>query len=144
MKLNSLVRLTKKRKRRGRGGGKGGTSGRGHDGQGVRTGDNIPARFEGGQMPLVRRLPKRGFSNASFKTSYEIINIGRLNELFNSGDTVTRESLVARGALKKTSKGLLKVLGNGELTKKLTVHAHVFSDSAAEAIRKHGGEVHSL
>ena len=143
MKLNSLVRLTKKRKRRGRGGGKGGTSGRGHDGQGVRTGDNIPARFEGGQMPLVRRLPKRGFSNADFKTVYNIINIKQLNT-FHDGDKVTRELLVAKGLLKKSSKGLLKILGNGELHKKLLVYAHIFSASAADAIKKLGGEVHSL
>jgi large subunit ribosomal protein L15 len=144
MKLNNLTRLTKKRKRRGRGGGKGGTSGRGHDGQGVRTGDNIPARFEGGQMPLTRRLPKRGFSNADFRIAYDIVNIGRLNELFNDGDMVTRESLIAKGALKNSSKARIKILGDGELHKKLMVHAHVFSASATQAIKKQGGEVHSL
>lgn len=144
MKLNDLARLTKKRKRRGRGGGKGGTCGRGHDGQGVRTGDNIPARFEGGQMPLVRRLPKRGFSNADFRTSYDIVNIDRLDQVFQDGDMVTRATLVAKGILKPSSKAFIKILGNGELSKKLVVHAHKVSAAAAEAIKKNGGEVHSL
>jgi large subunit ribosomal protein L15 len=110
----------------------------------VRTGDNIPARFEGGQMPLVRRIPKRGFSNADFRTSYDVVNLDRLEQVFQNGDVVTRETLIAKGILKPSSKALIKILGNGALSKKLVVHAHKMSVAAAEAIKKNGGEVHSL
>ncbi|QNI30952.1 50S ribosomal protein L15 [Alloacidobacterium dinghuense] len=126
----------KKRVGRGMGSGMGKTSTRGHKGQGSRSGSSLMRGFEGGQMPLHRRLPKRGFTNI-FRTEYTVLNLDRLVEL---GETeLTIEFFAAKGLIKK-HEGLLKVLGNGELTKAITVHAHKFSKSAQEKIEKAGGK----
>jgi len=143
-RLNNLMPLVKKRKRIGRGGSRGGTSGKGHKGQKARSGGGINPGFEGGQMPLHRRLPKRGFTNARFKKIVEIVNTKRIDEVFNEGDTVSKETLIEKGVIKgKRSKRkfVLKVLGNGSLTKKLIVSADRFSKAAAEAIENIGGQV---
>ena len=126
----------KKRVGRGMGSGHGKTSTRGHKGQGSRSGSSLMRGFEGGQMPLHRRLPKRGFTNI-FRTEYTVLNLDRLAELEESELTI--EFFAAKGLLKK-HEGLLKVLGNGELTKAITVHAHKFSKSAQEKIEKAGGK----
>ena len=126
-----------KRKGLGESSGHGKTSGRGGKGQTARAGSGIRLGFEGGQMPLLRRIPKRGFNNKSFGTHLAVINVEVLNE-FASGATVTPESLVEQGILKKLLEGV-KVLGDGELTKKLTVKAQQFSASAREKITKAGG-----
>jgi large subunit ribosomal protein L15 len=131
---------TKRRKvvGRGRGSGHGTTAGRGGKGQTARTGSSIPAWFEGGQMPLIRRLPKRGFTNI-FKKNYAIINIEILDR-FESGQEVTPALLVSQGLIRSRNDGV-KVLGTGVLTKTLTVHAHKFSQSAAAKIEAAGGKV---
>src|ERR671925_535566 len=131
---------TKRRKvvGRGRGSGHGTTAGRGGRGQTARTGSSIPAWFEGGQMPLIRRLPKRGFTNV-FKRDYVIINIEIL-ERFDPGQEVTPALLVSKGLIRARNDGV-KVLGTGTLTKALTVHAHKFSQSAAAQIEAAGGKV---
>jgi large subunit ribosomal protein L15 len=126
---------SKKRVGRGMGSGHGKTSARGHKGQHAGTGFSQKRGFEGGQMPLHRRLPKRGFTNI-FKKEYEIINLGRLEKL--DGDTFTVDRLVELGAIRKPKDGL-KVLGTGQLTRKITVEAHQFSKSALEKIQKAGG-----
>jgi len=127
----------KKRVGRGMGSGHGKTSARGHKGQHAGTGFSQKRGFEGGQMPLHRRLPKRGFTNI-FKKELVIINLGRLEKL--EGDNFTVDSLVAAGAIRKPKDGL-KVLGTGQLTRKITVEAHQFSKSAVEKIEKAGGTV---
>jgi large subunit ribosomal protein L15 len=131
---------TKRRKvvGRGRGSGHGTTAGRGGKGQTARTGSSIPAWFEGGQMPLIRRLPKRGFTNI-FKKNYAIINIEILDR-FESGQAITPALLVSQGLIRSRNDGV-KVLGTGALTKTLTVHAHKFSQSAAAKIEAAGGKV---
>jgi len=131
---------TKRRKvvGRGRGSGHGTTAGRGGKGQTARTGSSIPAWFEGGQMPLIRRLPKRGFTNI-FKKNYTIINIEILDR-FESGQEITPALLVSQGLIRSRNDGV-KVLGTGVLTKTLTVHAHKFSQSAAAKIEAAGGKV---
>ena len=129
---------TKKRVGRGVGSGLGKTSGKGHKGQNARSGGGVRPGFEGGQLPLFRRLPKRGFSNAMFKKEYATINVSDL-EKFEDGAVVTPELLKEMGILKKQLAGV-KVLGNGELTKKLTVKAHKFSSSAIEKIEAIGGK----
>jgi large subunit ribosomal protein L15 len=131
---------TKRRKvvGRGRGSGRGTTAGRGGKGQTARTGSSIPAWFEGGQMPLIRRLPKRGFTNI-FKKNYAIINIEILDR-FESSQEVTPALLVSQGLIRSRNDGV-KVLGTGVLTKTLTVHAHKFSQSAAAKIEAAGGKV---
>jgi large subunit ribosomal protein L15 len=131
---------TKRRKvvGRGRGTGRGTTAGRGGKGQTARTGSSIPAWFEGGQMPLIRRLPKRGFTNI-FKKNYAIINIEILDR-FESGQEITPALLVSQGLIRSRNDGV-KVLGTGALTKTLTVHAHKFSQSAAAKIEAAGGKV---
>ena len=127
----------KKRVGRGMGSGMGKTSTRGHKGQGSRSGSSLMRGFEGGQMPLHRRLPKRGFTNI-FKTEYEVVNLDRLAGL--SATEITPEVLRKAGVV--TSKNtLVKVLGQGELSKALTVHAHKFSKSAQEKIEKAGGKI---
>jgi large subunit ribosomal protein L15 len=128
---------TKLRKRvgRGMGSGHGKTSSRGHKGQGQGTGFSQKRGFEGGQMPLHRRLPKRGFTNI-FKKEYAIVNLGRLEKL--DGDTFTLESLMAMNLIKKAGLGL-KVLGTGQLTRAITIEALQFSKSALEKIQKAGG-----
>ena len=129
---------TSKRVGRGVGSGLGKTSGKGHKGQNARSGGGVRPGFEGGQLPLFRRLPKRGFSNAMFKVEYATINVSDL-EKFEDGAVVTPELLKEMGILKKQLAGV-KVLGNGELTKKLTVQANQFSKKAKEEIEKLGGK----
>ena len=126
-----------KRKGRGAGTGNGKTAGRGHKGQKARSGGGVRVGFEGGQMPLARRVPKRGFNNI-FAKPLEIINLSALNA-FNDGDTVTAQVLLEKGILSKCIYGY-KVLGNGKITKKLTVEASAFSKSAQEAIEAAGGK----
>lgn len=138
LQLNDLVKLTKKRKRVGRGGHRGGTSGRGHKGQKARTSGTVPARFEGGQMPMSRRLPKRGFTN-QFRKEYEIVNLDQLEAMFENDQTVTKEILVQSGCVKKGN--LVKVLGTGTLQKKLVLELDACSKSAKEAIERVGGAI---
>ncbi|MGH9597512.1 MAG: 50S ribosomal protein L15 [Edaphobacter sp.] len=125
----------KKRVGRGMGSGMGKTSTRGHKGQGSRSGSSLMRGFEGGQMPLHRRLPKRGFTNI-FRKEYVIVNVGRLEQL--EGDNFTPATLLERGVISKLGDGL-KILGGGDLTRKITVQAHLFSKSALEKIQKAGG-----
>ncbi len=127
----------KKRVGRGMGSGTGKTSARGHKGQRSRSGSSMMRGFEGGQMPLHRRLPKRGFTNI-FRVEYTVLNLDRLAELNES--ELTLEAFVAKGYLKKRGE-LLKILGNGELNVALTVHAHKFSKTAQEKIEKAGGKI---
>ncbi len=126
------------RKGRGPGSGNGKTAGKGHKGQNARSGGGVRPGFEGGQLPLYRKLPKRGFKNR-FAKHYAIVNVGTLNARYEDGAVVTLEDLLAKGIVKKALDGL-KVLGSGELTKKLTVEAKVFSASAKEAIEAAGGK----
>ena len=125
----------KKRIGRGMGSGHGKTSARGHKGQHAGTGFSQKRGFEGGQMPLHRRLPKRGFTNI-FKKKWAIVNLGRLEKL--EGETFNPDSLLAMGVIRKAEEGL-KVLGTGQLTRKITVEAHQFSKSALEKIQQAGG-----
>ena len=127
----------RKRVGRGMGNGLGKTSTRGHKGARSISGYSIMRGFEGGQMPLHRRLPKRGFTNI-FKKNYALINLGRLDKM--QGDTFTAETLMASGIIKKLGDGL-KVLGSGELTRAITVQAHLFSASAKQKIEAAGGKV---
>jgi large subunit ribosomal protein L15 len=138
--VNRGVHKHKARKRLGRGigSGQGKTAGRGHKGAGSRAGYSMSATFEGGQMPLVRRIPKRGFTNR-WALSVAIVNVGDLEELFQDGDDVTPEILKTRQII-KGSYDVLKVLGTGELSKKLQISAHRFSESALEKIQKAGGQ----
>lgn len=129
-----------KRLGRGIGSGLGKTSGKGHKGQWARSGGGVRPGFEGGQMPLTRRLPKRGFKNALFKKVYTVVNISVLNDLYKDGDVVTVEDLKAKGYISKIEEYGLKVLGDGEITKKLTVKAAKFTASAKEKIEKAGGQ----
>ena len=126
------------RKGRGPGSGNGKTAGKGHKGQNARSGGGVRLGFEGGQLPLYRKLPKRGFKNR-FATHYAIVNVGTLNAKFENGETVTVEALIEKGILNKALDGL-KVLGNGELTKNLTVEAAIFSQTAKEKIEAAGGK----
>jgi large subunit ribosomal protein L15 len=141
-KLDERVAVVKKRKRVGRGGSRGGTAGRGHKGQKARSGAGrkILSSFEGGQMPLHRRLPKRGFTNARFKITYELIQLEQLEKYFDNEQEVTKELLCQKGLL-KNAKSVVKVLGNGELSKKLTVAVDACSASALEKIQSCGGNV---
>ncbi|MEW8976854.1 MAG: 50S ribosomal protein L15 [Symbiobacterium sp.] len=144
MKLHELApnpgaRQERKRKGRGIGSGLGKTAGRGHKGQNARSGGGVRPGFEGGQMPLMRRLPKRGFSNAPFKVTYQVVNVADL-ERFESGTVVTPELLHESRVCKGAVKGV-KILGTGELTKALTVRAHAVSESARQKIEAAGGKV---
>jgi large subunit ribosomal protein L15 len=136
--LRAPKKANRNRKRvgRGMGSGHGKTSTRGHKGQGSRSGSRLMRGFEGGQMPLHRRLPKRGFTNI-FRTEYTVLNLSRLAELNETELTI--DAFIAKGLLAKRD-GLLKILGNGELTSAITVHAHKFSKSAQEKIEKAGGK----
>ena len=143
MKLHTIhpaegATTTKKRVGRGIGSGLGKTSGKGHKGQNARSGGGVRPGFEGGQIPLFRRLPKRGFTNARFKTEYAVINLSDLNR-FEDGAVVTPELLKEMGLVKNQLDGI-KVLGNGTLEHKLTVKAHKFSKRALEEIEKLGGK----
>lgn len=136
--LRAPKKANRNRKRvgRGMGSGHGKTSTRGHKGQGSRSGSSLMRGFEGGQMPLHRRLPKRGFTNI-FRTEYTVLNLDRLAELNES--ELTLEKFAAKGLLKRRNE-LLKILGNGEIGKAITVHAHKFSKTAQEKIEKAGGK----
>ena len=144
MKLHTMkpaegATFTRKRVGRGPGSGLGKTSGKGQKGQKARSGKGkIKATFEGGQFPLYRRLPKRGFSNAKFKTEYAVINLSDLNK-FEDGAEVSPEILKDMGIVKNTLDGV-KILGDGKLDKKLTVKANKFSKTAKEQIEKIGGK----
>jgi len=147
MNLNDIHRnvqthRSRKRVGRGPGSGHGKTAGRGHKGQRSRSGYSSLRVFEGGQMPLFRRIPKRGFHNR-FAETVAVLNVSNLENHFQNGDEVTPEVLRAK-ALLKGRYDLLKILGNGELTKNLTVSAHRFSTSAKEKIEKAGGQVRLL
>lgn len=142
MKLHELkpaAGTTKNRKRRGRGTatGQGKTAGRGEKGQKARSGGGVRPGFEGGQMPLYRRLPKRGFTNI-FKKQWTIVNLDQLN-VFEDNTVVTVDLLFEKGIIKKVVDGV-KILGDGELQKKITVQAHKFSQSAVEKIEAAGGK----
>lgn len=147
MGLNNLKPAkgaTRSRKRvgRGPGSGLGKTSGRGEKGQKSRSGFSMRPGFEGGQMPLYRRLPKRGFSNALFRKEYAEVNLEKL-EVFEAGTIVTPEVLLKRGVIKKLLDGV-KILAKGDFTKSLTVRAHKFSAKAQEKISGLGGKVEVL
>jgi large subunit ribosomal protein L15 len=140
-------RKKEKRIGRGQGSGHGGTSTRGHKGQKSRSGDSIPAWFEGGQMPLIRRIPKRGFRNP-FKVEYQVVNLGRLQELVEKGKIsadakVTPELLYEVGAVSKRTLSV-KILGDGELKVALEISAHAFSKSALQKIQAIGGKAVKL
>ena len=141
MKLDKLCASpeakTRKRVGRGPGSGMGKTSTRGENGQRSRSGASISAWFEGGQSPLYRRIPKRGFNNARFRIEFATVNVSDLNK-FNDGDVVTPEALKEKGIVKNQLCGI-KVLGNGTLEKKLTVRANRFSSSAVAKIESAGG-----
>ena len=127
------------RKGRGAGSGNGKTAGKGHKGQNARSGGGVRPGFEGGQLPLYRKLPKRGFKNLRFGKQYTVVNVESFNK-FNDGDVVDSALLLAKGIIGDLAKDGLKVLGEGELTKKLTVKAAVFSAAAKEKIESVGGK----
>ena len=140
--ITAIAGSNKKRKRvgRGKGSGMGKTSGRGHKGQGSRPGSMARPTYEGGQMPLFRRLPKYGFSNFNFARRYEIVNVSQLERIFSDGTAVSISTLVEAGLI-DNEKSKVKILGDGELTKKLSVSAQKFSKSAADNISGCGGTV---
>ena len=147
MNLNELYpfaeeRKTRKRVGRGAGSGLGCTSGKGNKGQKARSGGNIRPGFEGGQMPLQRRLPKRGFKNYPFKVEYAVINLDRLAAAFEGKTEISLEDIYDRGLCAYGAP--VKVLGEGELNVALKIEAHKFSQSAAEKIRAAGGEAREL
>lgn len=135
------IKKNKKRKRigRGPGSGHGKTSGRGHKGQGSRAGSSSHVTFQGGTMPMIRRIPKRGFNNR-WALTVAVVNVGQIDQAFDAGEEVSLETLAAKN-LAKGRFDVLKVLGDGELSKKLKISAHRFSKSAAEKIEKAGGEM---
>lgn len=146
MRLHELIPFPEERKARkrvGRGSatGQGGTAGKGHKGQNSRSGGGTPAWFEGGQMPLARRLPKRGFKN-KFRVSYAALNIGHVAEAFKGQESVSVDDLYAKGLVPKGA--LVKILGDGEIEAKMSIEAHRFSKSAAQKITAVGGEARSL
>ena len=146
MRLNDLYpfpeeRKTRKRVGRGAGSGLGGTSGKGHKGQNARSGGGVRPGFEGGQMPLQRRLPKRGFKNYLFKVTYEVINLDRLLAAFPDQKEITLEDIYSRGLVKSA---LVKILGEGEVTRPVSIEAFRFSQSAKDKILAAGGEVKEL
>ncbi|MHC4473234.1 MAG: 50S ribosomal protein L15 [Planctomycetota bacterium] len=133
-------RKRKRRVGRGESSGKGKTSGRGHKGAKSRSGWGGMAAHEGGQMPIIRRLPKKGFNNARFRKEYAILNVSDLEKVFEDGDEVSPEVAKERGIMKKRDT-LLKILGKGDVKKKLTVKAHRFSGTARAKIEEAGGAV---
>ena len=141
LKPSERSRFTKKRVGRGQGSGNGKTAGRGHKGAQSRSGYSFKRGFEGGQMPLHRRVPKRGFHNP-FREEYEVVNLDTLEARFDAGIEVTPELLRERGMA--PGKGLIKVLARGDINKKLTVQAHKFSGKAAEKIAAAGGAAEVL
>ncbi len=147
MKLHNMApapgaKTKAKRLGRGIGSGLGKTSGKGHKGQWARSGGGVRPGFEGGQMPLIRKVPKRGFTNI-FKKEYTIVNLEQLNA-FDDGAVVNAEKLLKKGIVSKIEPYGLKILGDGKLTKKLTVKANKFSESAAKAIENAGGKAEVL
>ncbi len=147
MQLHNLFPFPEERKARrrvGRGGGSGlgGTSGKGHKGQNARSGGGVRPGFEGGQMPLQRRLPKHGFKNALFKVTYDVINLDMLIQAFEGKDSIALDDLFAPGLARMGAP--VKILSRGELKAALKVEAHKFSQAAAEKIRQAGGEVNEL
>ena len=128
------------RKGRGTGSGNGKTAGKGHKGQNARSGGGVRPGFEGGQLPLYRKLPKRGFKNCRFSKQYTVINVWALEENFNNGDVVDSAALLTKGIVDTIEKNGVKVLGEGELTKNITVKAAVFSAGAKEKIEAVGGK----
>lgn len=143
--VNSKVKPAKRRKRVGRGAasGWGKSAGRGHEGAHSRRGYSVNKGFVGGQTPIRQRIPKRGFNNAEFRVEYVPVNLAWLEKNFEAGEAVGLEQIASKG-IKLTRGTLIKVLGNGELTKKLNVSAHAFSKSAQEKIEKVGGKVEVL
>ena len=142
--LNNLTSAGKDRKRVGRGGSRGGQSGRGHKGQKARTSGTVGIGFEGGQMPLYRRIPKRGFNNKPFQDVVHIVDIDRLNIVCADGQEVTREFMIEKRLINERrsgSRGLVKLLGNTDLQKRLIIHADACSEAARQMIEKLGGEV---
>ncbi len=141
--LSAPQGANKKPKRVGRGSssGLGTTAGKGNKGQQSRSGGKTYVGFEGGQMPLYRRIARKGFSNYPFKKEYVCINVELLETKFNDGETVNKASLVEKGFISSKSNSMVKVLGNGEITKKLTVEVDKVSASAKEKIEKAGGSV---
>ena len=135
-------KASEKRKRvgRGMGSGMGKTSTRGHKGQRSRSGSRMMRGFEGGQMPLHRRLPKRGFTNI-FRTEYEVVNLGRLAEV---GEREITPEVLRKAGVVSSRNALVKILGSGEVSAAITVHAHKFSKSAQEKIEKAGGKIQVL
>ena len=140
--LTAPYGANKKDRRVGRGSssGRGSTAGRGNKGQQSRSGGKVYIGFEGGQMPLFRRIAQRGFSNYPFKKEYACVNVADINAKYSDGETVNKETLAAKGLLKK-SVSLVKVLGNGEITKKLSFNVDKISASAKDKIEKAGGSV---
>jgi len=144
MNLTDLAKQVGKHKRRrrvghGRGSGRGKTCGRGEKGLLARSGGSVGPTFEGGQMPISLRMPKRGFSNVKFRTRYALVNVGQLQDRFEDGQTVNAERLVAAGLLRDAALPV-KVLADGELSRRLTVEAAKFSAAAARKITEAGGE----
>ena len=132
-------RKLKRRVGRGIGSGQGKTAGRGHKGQYASAGARLPGlTFVGGQTPLFRRIPKRGFSNGMFAREFNVVNIGDINELYEAGEEVNVETLRTKGLAKKSKDGV-RILGTGDVTKKLVVSAHHFSESAKKKIEEKGG-----
>lgn len=147
MQLHDLYPFPEERKQRrrvgrGQGSGLGGTSGRGHKGQNARSGGGVRPGFEGGQMPLQRRLPKHGFKNAPFRVRYDVVNLDTLVESFAGRNDISLEDIYARGLARKDS--LVKVLSRGELSAPLSVEAHRFSRAALEKIQNAGGTAREL
>jgi large subunit ribosomal protein L15 len=148
MSLNNLKpaagsKFAKKRVGRGPGSGNGKTAGRGNKGAQSRSGYSYKRGFEGGQMPLHRRVPKRGFNNADFRTEYEVVNLDQLEARFDAGATVTPDALRSAGLV--NGRGVrVKVLARGEVSKALTVQAHKFSGKAAEKIAAAGGKAEAI
>ena len=140
LKAPAGANRNKKRIGRGPGSGTGKTAGKGHKGQKARSGGNVRPGFEGGQMPLYRRIAARGFSNYPFKKVYKVVNIAELDEKYSDGEKVNLETLVEKRIIKKNDK-FVKLLGNGELTKKLEVALEKVSGSAKEKVEKAGGKI---
>lgn len=147
MKLHELKPTPGSRHRRkiigrGEGSGHGGSATRGTKGQGARSGSSIMVGFEGGQVPLIRRIPKRGFSRRRLKVVYDPINVGILGEHFNDNDPITPALLIEKGLIKKNVP--VKILGDGEITKPFKISAHAFSSKAEEKIKKAGGSIEKV
>lgn len=140
--VNQGVKTYKNRKRvgRGTGSGHGKTASKGHKGHSSRQGFKLSPLFEGGQTPLIRRIPKRGFTNGYFKKSFAEVKVADLDRVFSAGDVVDEAALRARGLVKGRHDSGVKILANGEITKALTVHAEKFSEAAARKIAAAGGK----